>query len=926
MTRNDNASKTDRARAYMDKMDAAVSNQFGHKAFFHVAAVLVQDFAFSADEARPLLREFNARCAPPFSEQEIERKLRDAVIRIDPVRLGRLAGPDAARVWPDALHQWAALRGMSVAALKTLGAFADRQEVHTPERDGSGETTAINRRRGDNQPFPCGDKSLVRKGGKRGLFMPWPLTGEGPVLVTEGMPDAARALTAGWNDVVGLPNAKPGRVVLRMLAKLLAGRDVVVIPDPGESGRQSLAQVGKFLVNAGCRVRYVPAGDQDLDDRLRTEIDQAAALARLVNEEAIPWRPPDEAGGAAPPETGEGGEDGRAVVRIGPDEARVNGEILDALKTREKNLYRRSGKLVTAVNATSDEARKISRFGGLSIAVVNTSWVRNVVTRHCRLMDYDELKRRWVWAHPPQWVGNALISLREWPGINELFGVASYPVLAAEGIITEPCFDPDSGWLVQPLVRPVGFVAQPGADDLARARAALHEVVEDFPFAHDAGEAAWLAYVLTILARPSIEGPAPLFMADASVRGSGKTMLISAGGMIAMGVSPSVCPETDDGDEQRKRILSLLMAGDMVVLFDNVTKLGGSALDSLLTNYPTWTDRILGASEAPKVPNLTVWSATSNNPQILGDARRRILPIRLEPNEERPEERTGFRHANLLSWVADRQPELLGAALTLLAGWHAAGRPDQGLTPWGSYEAWSGVVRNALVWAGYPDPAECRQELVVIADPDVAQLAALLDLLARHGKPIKAAEIVAKIANQEWQGEDADAVKECAQAGNGGLSARILGKRLERWRGRVAGERRLEARPGRGGFMLYRAEEAIDSGKHSHPQSPFGFNGDCVTSGDFVSAKPSRDAGADVGARTYTRGLSLEHSHPQSHSHHANAQALRDRLAARGVALKLEAGRLVVVGSLTEAEDAEVALLHGDLKALLGREQDGMPF
>ena len=34
--------------------------------------------------------------------------------------------------------------------------------------------------------------------------------------------------------------------------------------------------------------------------------------------------------------------------------------------------------------------------------------------------------------------------------------------------------------------------------------------------------------------------------------------------------------------------------------------------------------------------------------------------------------------------------QLLSAALTILRGWIAAGRPTHGLVPWGSYEGWSG--------------------------------------------------------------------------------------------------------------------------------------------------------------------------------------------------------------------------------------------
>ena len=37
----------------------------------------------------------------------------------------------------------------------------------------------------------------------------------------------------------------------------------------------------------------------------------------------------------------------------------------------------------------------------------------------------------------------------------------------------------------------------------------------------------------------------------------------------------------------------------------------------------------------------------------------------------------------------------------------------------GSYEGWSNLVREAVVWCGLPDPGETRQELVVVKPPDL---------------------------------------------------------------------------------------------------------------------------------------------------------------------------------------------------------------
>lgn len=68
----------ERARRYVAKLDAAVAGAGGHAATFHVACVLVQGFGLSGSEALPLLREYNLRCDPPWSESELAHKINGA--------------------------------------------------------------------------------------------------------------------------------------------------------------------------------------------------------------------------------------------------------------------------------------------------------------------------------------------------------------------------------------------------------------------------------------------------------------------------------------------------------------------------------------------------------------------------------------------------------------------------------------------------------------------------------------------------------------------------------------------------------------------------------------------------------------------------------------------------------------------------------
>ena len=67
------------------------------------------------------------------------------------------------------------------------------------------------------------------------------------------------------------------------------------------------------------------------------------------------------------------------------------------------------------------------------------------------------------------------------------------------------------------------------------------------------------------------------------------------------------------------------------------------------------------------------------------------------------------------------------------------------LPPWGSFEAWSALVRGAVVWAGLRDPADSRIEIRRTSDMDATALPALLAGLARldpKGKGLTVAEIL----------------------------------------------------------------------------------------------------------------------------------------------------------------------------------------
>lgn len=73
------------------------------------------------------------------------------------------------------------------------------------------------------------------------------------------------------------------------------------------------------------------------------------------------------------------------------------------------------------------------------------------------------------------------------------------------------------------------------------------------------------------------------------------------------------------------------------------------------------------------------------------------------------------------------------------------GKPNLGLIPWGSFESWSGAVRNTVVWCDLPEPGETRFVIQAEADEAGRGLRLLIQGLKAsdpRGKGLTAAEIL----------------------------------------------------------------------------------------------------------------------------------------------------------------------------------------
>lgn len=487
-------------------------------------------------------------------------------------------------------------------------------------------------------------------------------------------------------------------------------------------------------------------------------------------------------------------------ITIHTKECVVADQSIAAL-ARLDGVYHRGQALVHVVRDAAKLSGVVRPAGAPHIVALGSAGIREWLTRAADFVRATDLGL--IPAHPPNWLPTAIEARRQWPEIACLEAVTESPVLRPDGTILDAeGYDRETGLLLLPDTKYPAVPTTPSADDISRARDLLLDVVCDFPFQSPAHLAAWVAALLTLVARFAFFGPSPLFVVDANVRGAGKTMLADLIGIIASGRPMPRTPQAADEAEEIKRITAIALAGDRFVLIDNITRpLGSGALDTVLTGT-TWSDRILGKSEKVTLPLVTVWYASGNNITLKGDTARRCLHIRLDSDLEKSEHRENFKYPNLLRHVLEQRGALVAAGLTLLRGYCAAGRPAAGLKPWGSFEGWSGLVRGAVVWAGLADPGETRAELEQV-DTDANVLADLVmgweelpDELGTCGCTIaQALEALRDAPGPRRFARLRSALAEvCPHPPDQLPTAKKVGYALRRFRGRVVQGRKLQTR------------------------------------------------------------------------------------------------------------------------------------
>lgn len=383
---------------------------------------------------------------------------------------------------------------------------------------------------------------------------------------------------------------------------------------------------------------------------------------------------------------------------------------------RHPNVYERSGHLVEIVNGA-----------------IRDIPMPTLCERLCETANFfasgksADGKPTMVLKQPTQRIVQAIMARGTWAadGVRELAGVTSTPLLRPDGTLhAEPGYDPVTRHVYRPSCEVPSIPDAPTWEEARAALGVLATPIARFPFRRPMDQAvalsAYLALILTQFVRHLVP-KVPAFGISATTPGTGKTFLAKIPYVLMTGQEKEPTKFPEDEIEMEKTIASCMKEGSRLILLDNIRRPVDSDTLCILTTTPNYSARILGRTEMGSYVNQTTVVLTGNNLVYVGDFCRRVVPIDLAASDMAPERQS--HPFDPIEYVTEHRGELIAAALTVLRAWMVEGRPTIGEATLGSFEAWSRLVPQVLMWLGLPNPLDA-------CTADAAQDAARGSLLA----------------------------------------------------------------------------------------------------------------------------------------------------------------------------------------------------
>ena len=476
-------------------------------------------------------------------------------------------------------------------------------------------------------------------------------------------------------------------------------------------------------------------------------------------------------------------------------------EIVDAaevaLISLDDGLYRQGARVVRVIKDAVITAGGDAG-AALRLSQVTAPHMVERFTAAARWLRWNARSEDWGPCNCPPAIADVYLARDGAWGLPFILGVVSTPTLRQDGsLIDRPGYDERTGILYDPMdaVFP-DIPANPTKEEAEEALVLLKKPLAFFPFASDAARSVALSGILTTLVRRTLP-TAPMHAFSAPTAGSGKSLLVDVASVIATGERASVTSTGRDGAsgeaELEKRLVASMLSGDAVLSIDNLeTPLGGELLCQLLTQTSVKL-RVLGKSTNIETPVATSFFATGNNMSVIGDLTRRVLIANLDVQDERPEMR--LFDFNPVSMVREFRGDFVRAGLIIMRA-YILSKDRVKLTPLGSFEEWSRMVREPLVWLGEADPVAVLED-VRRSDPRLGRLKQMMSAWETvfGGSPQKVRDVVRTGLDSDMQGPMNPDLRDALVAIAGGdkfVNAEKVAWWLRKNAGRVVGRLKFE--------------------------------------------------------------------------------------------------------------------------------------
>lgn len=296
-----------------------------------------------------------------------------------------------------------------------------------------------------------------------------------------------------------------------------------------------------------------------------------------------------------------------------------------------------------------------------------------------------------IYSDPTTWHGH----------FRPIVGISDLPGIRKDGSIMGRGYDPETKMLIDwgdIDYAPTGSTRADASAALAR----LDDLIDEFPLKSETDRSVMLSLLLSAVHRRLMR-VCVAYLINSPESDVGKSLAVNCACALMLGRRAEAQNAPKDDDEFRKRVFSMLRAGEHHIAFDNVVgQFGGEAFDALTTSQ-RYADRVLGVSAIEKVDNAALLTLTGRNVSFRGDGSSRCARVNLV----KPKTRV-YKYEFLPEHIAESRGQYVSDCLTISRAYLLAGRPLKRKLR--EFDDWCARAREPLVWLGLPDPADSITE------------------------------------------------------------------------------------------------------------------------------------------------------------------------------------------------------------------------